>query len=67
MPVLFRSVRIVPSKFVCDADLLPFGEQVLHYQAPQSFLIVLLLTPLFDKVTGEGGLLNALANGTPSM
>ena len=41
--------------------------QVLHYQAPQSFLIVLLLTPVFDKIHGENGLLMALENGTPAM
>merc|ERR1712227_61940 len=32
--------------------------QLLHYQAPQSALFVGLCTPLFDKMLGEGGLLN---------
>ena len=31
--------------------------QLLHYQAPQSALLVLACTPLFDKVTGPGGFL----------
>ena len=31
--------------------------QLLHYQAPQSALLVAICTPLFDKVTGPIGFL----------
>jgi len=34
--------------------------QVLEYQAPQSALLVLLMTPVFDQVQGPHGLLAAL-------
>ena len=34
--------------------------QVLHYQAPQSMLLVACMTPMFDNVYGAGGLLEHL-------
>jgi solute carrier family 35 protein E3 len=36
--------------------------QVLEYQAPQSALLVLLVTPVFDQVQGPDGLLETLKN-----
>ena len=36
--------------------------QVLHYQAPQSLAIVLLATPMFDKITGPAGLIDKVSN-----
>lgn len=37
--------------------------QLLHYQAPQSALLVLACTPLFDKVTGPDGFLEVSESG----
>jgi solute carrier family 35 protein E3 len=34
--------------------------QVLHYQAPQSMFLTMLMIPLFDKIHGDDGLLVAL-------
>lgn len=36
--------------------------QLLYYQAPQSALLVLLCTPLFDKVQGPDGFLEVGLN-----
>lgn len=37
--------------------------QLLHYQAPQSALLVGLCTPLFDRVVGPGGFLQVGGKG----
>ena len=38
--------------------------QLLHYQAPQSALLVAICTPLFDKVTGPTGFLQVRETDT---
>lgn len=39
--------------------------QLLKYQAPQAAAIVALITPLFDQVRGEGGLVEYFENPPP--